>query len=288
MPIHRRYITAEPGQPTGFFDFIRLTLEDDGQSQPRQRLWYSAAGLWVLSLILTPVLEDIGGRPAFLAMTNVSVVLHATVTLFALSFIWRTRTIVLASAVVVMSTWGIEAIGASTGVPFGHYVYTDALQPQLADVPLLIPVAWLMMLPPSWAVADMFILRKRRHWPSHIKLAVVAGLAFAAWDLYLDPQMVGHGLWEWKTSGGYFGIPWVNFIGWWFSAFLITLFVRPLNLPRARLAIVYTLVWLLELVGLGIMWSQPLPALVGFVGMGAFVIPGWVTEYRRWKTVPTE
>lgn len=286
MPIYRRHLSAEPGASTGFFAFIRHSLQADGESTTRQLLWLSSVGVWVLSLLVTPLLEDIGGRSPLLVMINISVVLQAIVTIFALSFVWRNRTIVLASAVVVLSTWGIEAIGASTGVPFGRYTYTDALQPQLAHVPLLIPIAWLMMLPVAWAVADMFIVRKRRHWPSHIKLAVVAGLVFAAWDLYLDPQMVGHGLWEWETAGGYFGIPWINFFGWWFSAFLITLFVRPLNLPRVRLATIYTLVWFLELIGLGVMWDQPLPALVGFVGMGVFVIPGWVIEYLRWKSVP--
>ena len=288
MPIHHRYTSIEPGAPTSFLAFLRHSLRDDGESTSRQWVWLGGISVWVLSLILTPVLEDIGGRSALLAMTNASVVFQAILTLFALSFVWRSRTIILASAVVVLSTWGIEAIGASTGVPFGRYAYTDALQPQLANVPLLIPIAWLMMLPPAWAVADMLVVRKRRHWPSHIKLAVVAGFAFAAWDLYLDPQMVGHGLWEWEVVGGYFGVPWVNFFGWWFSAFLITLFVRPLNLPRVRLTIIYTLVWFLELIGLGVMWGQPLPALVGFVGMGAFVVPGWILEYRRWKAVPTE
>ena len=46
-----------------------------------------------------------------------------------------------------MIGWTAEAIGSKTGFPFGAYHYTDRLQPQLLGVPLLIPLAWLMMLP---------------------------------------------------------------------------------------------------------------------------------------------
>ena len=59
---------------------------------------------------------------------------------------------VVALAIPAMG-WAIEYLGSTTGFPFGRYHYTDRLQPQLGHVPLLIPLAWLMMLPPAWAVA---------------------------------------------------------------------------------------------------------------------------------------
>jgi hypothetical protein len=41
---------------------------------------------------------------------------------------------------------------------------------------------------------------------------------------------------------------------------------------------IYTLTWILQVVGLGIFWGQPGPALIGFVAMGAWVILFWKDE----------
>jgi putative membrane protein len=109
-----------------------------------------------------------------------------------------------------------------------------------------------------------------RHGGWHFVL--VSAAAFTAWDLFLDPQMVGWGYWVWAEPGGYFGIPWINFSGWFVSAALITLLVRPKPLPAGPLIAVYTITWLLQTVGQAIFWHMPGPALCGFVGMGVFVI----------------
>ncbi len=38
--------------------------------------------------------------------------------------------------------------------------------------------------------------------------------ALTAWDLFLDPQMVGEGYWTWARRGVYRGIPLTNYLGW--------------------------------------------------------------------------
>jgi putative membrane protein len=150
------------------------------------------------------------------------------------------------------------------------------LQPQLLGVPALIPLAWLMMLPPAWAVAAAVISPRER-----APFALVAALAFTAWDLYLDPQMVTRGLWAWAEPGGYFGIPWVNFLGWLVTAFIITYVCAPGDLPARPLAVIYTLTWLLQAIGLGVFWGHPGPALAGFFAMGVFVVLFWRRAGRR-------
>ena len=84
--------------------------------------------------------------------------------------------------------------------------------------------------------------------------------------------MVGWGYWVWAEPGGYFGIPWSNFFGWFVAAALITLIVRPQPLPAGPLLAVYTVTWLLQTGGQTIFWQMPGPALCGFVGMGVFVV----------------
>jgi putative membrane protein len=97
----------------------------------------------------------------------------------------------------------------------------------------------------------------------------------AVWDLFLDPQMVSWRLWIWDQPGGYFGIPWINYVGWVGAAAMMTLLVRPVVVPPGLL-LVYLLTWLLETVGLGVLWRQPWPALCGFAGMGGLLLWTWL------------
>lgn len=99
-----------------------------------------------------------------------------------------------------------------------------------------------------------------------------------AWDLFLDPQMVAWGLWVWTQPGGYFDIPWINFLGWLLASALITAVVRPGPLPTRPLMLIYGITWLLESLGLLFFWGLPGPALVGFAGMGSLL---WLAFMKR-------
>jgi putative membrane protein len=140
-------------------------------------------------------------------------------------------------------------------------------------VPLLIPLAWLMMFPAAWAVAYRIVGR----WGG-VPFVIVSALAMTAWDLFLDPQMVAWGLWTWAEPGGYFGIPWQNYLGWLLATALITAAVRPGDLPTGPFLLIYIVTWLLETIGLLFFWGLPGPALVGFVGMGSLI---WLARQQR-------
>jgi putative membrane protein len=84
--------------------------------------------------------------------------------------------------------------------------------------------------------------------------------------------MVAWGYWQWATPGGYFGIPWLNFGGWFLSSALITLVARPSALPIKPLLLIYIITWLLQSIGQALFWAMPGPALVGFLVMGSFVL----------------
>jgi putative membrane protein len=208
----------------------------------------------------------------------VSVLLQAAAVLATLATEWPVTRLLRLLLLVLPAAWLVERMGSTTGWPFGDYRYTARLVPQIGGVPAVIPVAWLMMLPPAWAVAGRILgdsAGQRSGW----RFAVLSGLAFMAWDLFLDPQMVLWGYWVWTDPqpwlGGYFGIPWLNFGGWALSAALITAlvtrFVRLDPLPERMLLAIYLVTWLLETVGQAAIWGLPGSALVGFVGMGVFV-----------------
>jgi hypothetical protein len=114
-----------------------------------------------------------------------------------------------------------------------------------------------------------------RHRLNPGRFVGVSALAFTAWDLFLDPQMVAWGFWVWAEPGGYFGIPWINFVGWAGSAALLTFLARPLSPSIRPLLVIYTVTWLLQTVGQWLFWPMPGPALCGFVAMGIFVLLAW-------------
>lgn len=250
-------------------------------------LWSVSLALWLATLISTPLILQSVGDGVFPLMTTAGVLLQTSTTLIGLASGWPLKRVLGAAAVVFTGAWSFEAVGASSGFPFGHYTYTDLLQPKLGDVPLLIPFAWLMMIGPAWAITSAILSGHRDclgRWDMLV-YAALAGLVFTVWDLYLDPQMVSRGLWVWDNPRGYFGIPWHNFVGWWATAALLTLLIRPPDLSRVRLMTIYTLTWGLQAFALAVFWGQPGPALVGFVGMGTFVIWAWFRESRNWTSL---
>ncbi len=229
---------------------------------------------WLQVLIALPLAIVIWGDAASAPTVAVNVMVQTLLVLAILRQAWGARRTAIVAAMIVTLTWAIEFIGSTTGLPFGRYSYTAVLQPQLGHVPLLIPLAWLMMLPPAWAAAYL-VNGRRTGW----QFVLFSALALTAWDLFIDPQMVGWGFWVWAEPGLYFGIPLLNFAGWALSGALITALVRPTHLPIGPLMFIFVVTWLLQTLGQLFFWQMPGPALAGFAGMGVFV---WLA-YRRGK-----
>lgn len=243
-----------------------------------RRIWMMVV-VWMLAMISLPIFKWTIGVQVLSQVLTLAVVLQATAVLFILLRRWSWQRTLYAFSVITVFTLLIEIIGSHTGFPFGDYHYTALLTPQVGEVPLLIPAAWFMMLPPAWAVAHRFA---HNRW----LFTAVSAAALTAWDLMLDPQMVAWNLWVWDQPGGYFGIPWQNYLGWLGTAVLLTLIIRPDNLPRRSLIIIYTITWFLETVGLLFFWDLAGPAIVGGLVMGAFVLLGWTSVLRNFPLQP--
>lgn len=243
-----------------------------------QPVWLLVGG-WLLAMISIPIIRWVVGDSVLHNGVIAGVLLQAVAVLFISYQAWGWRPVLRVAALVIPLSWLIERIGSTTGFPFGAYHYTEALFPLIGGVPAVIPLAWLMMLPPAWAVAYA-ITGAVRGW----RFVLVSGLAFTAWDLFLDPQMVGWGYWVWENPGLYFGIPLINFAGWLLSAMALTWVAHPPVPPLRPLLIVYAAVWLLQSVGLSLFWQMPGPAFFGFVGMGGFLVAALVQLRRRCET----
>ncbi|MDZ4768755.1 MAG: carotenoid biosynthesis protein [Chloroflexota bacterium] len=244
---------------------------------PRDLPAYTLIGAWCVVMVAVPILRWTVGEALFPLDISAGVIAQVAAALIALRRLWTTRALVVMTVVVVCGAWAIEYMGHTTGFPFGAYSYTDRLQPQIGGVPLFVPLAWLMMMPSSWAVAHL-LTGDRRGWRGRIAFVGWSALAFTAWDLFLDPQMVSWDLWRWDDPSGftYFGIPWSNYAGWLLAALLLTTAASAVaptrRLPLLPLLTIYAVTWFLETFGLILFWGQPGAGIVGGVVMGTLLV----------------
>ena len=231
-------------------------------------------------MLALPLLAWIIAGDFLLRGISTAVLIQTAVVLVILWQAWGWRRALFIFGVVVGLAYMAELLGVSFGTPVGKYAYTGLLQPQLAGVPVLIPLAWWMLLPPAWAVSSFITRRSGRS----LLFMLVSGLAFTAWDLFIDPQMVAWGFWRWETPGQYFGIPWNNYLGWFLVSILITFIANPTELPAGALSLVYVLTWILQTIGQGIFWQQPAPALTGFIVTGLFIGLAFWRSKRQGKS----
>jgi uncharacterized membrane protein len=126
----------------------------------------------------------------------------------------------------------MENVGVMTGFPFGRYYYTDVLGPKLFYVPLLIGPAYFGTGYLSWVLANVLLgTDRRRDGLAIFAVPVVATFIMVGWDVCLDPgsSTISH-IWIWQKSGPYFGVPFVNYLGWCLTVFL---FLQAFSLYRA-------------------------------------------------------
>ncbi len=269
-------------QPESIHHLSRVLVGDDYQAR-RSSGWLISLLIWLVVLIATPISLWLAGEHTFSLLSTLGVLSQSMATLLALSHRWPVKGMARLVAALLLLTWLVEWIGSTTGMPFGRYHYTALLQPQLLNVPLLIPLAWLMMLVPAWGVSQIILSPWKQKLPEAYPwvFSGMAGLVFTSWDLYLDPQMVQRGLWIWDQAGWYFGIPLTNFAGWWLVSAVITRVLQPGELPHRPLLVIYSLTWIFQAIALGLFWGQPGPALVGFLCMGFFTALAWRTLWKQ-------
>jgi putative membrane protein len=193
---------------------------------------------------------------------------------------WRTGGAAVAAAALV--GFAAEVVGVDTGWPFGVYAYGDVLGPRLLGVPLLVPIAWTMIAWPAAVVA-------RRLVATPAARVAVGAWALAAWDVFLDPQMVAAGAWRWSDPTphlpGVPDVPLSNYAGWLMVAVVVSAIVQWVlrrDEPRADAVPValYLWTWIGSAVALAVFLHRPAAAAWGAVAMGVVAGP-LVRSLRR-------
>ena len=238
------------------------------------RLPWVLLGLLILTQIGYPLTRG-GVRAGFTVLT---VVLGYVL---SVSPAWLTRGVRAAAALVATATLGgfaVEAIGVATGFPFGTYDYSGQLGPKVLGVPLIIPLAWTWMAWPAWLAAI-------RLAQGRVARVLIAAAGLAAWDLFLDPQMVAEGYWRWldptPALPGVPGIPVGNYLGWLgfavslmaalrYAAGRVSAGAQPDDTP---MIVLWFWTYASSVLAHAVFLGLPASAVWGGLGMGAVVVP---------------
>jgi uncharacterized membrane protein len=236
----------------------------------------SARAVWVLVglAVLVQIVYPLTPMTARTPVTVLSVVVFAVASLADAARVHGGRGVAALLAVACGGGLVVEALGLHTGVPFGIYRYTGTLGPELAGVPVIVPLAWMMMAWPALVVARSLARRP-------VAVALVGGGALASWDLFLDPQMVAAGHWVWADPVPALpfvpGVPLSNYAGWFVVATLMAAAlhrlvgpVAPVSRPAAAL---YLWAYASSVVAHAVFFGLPGSAVVGGLVMGAVAVP---------------
>jgi uncharacterized membrane protein len=220
------------------------------------------------AMIATPLRPR--GRRSVLA--SVVVIGLAATTFMAASRRWGMKRAVVAFGTISMGTLSVERFGTQTGKLFGEYVYSPILRPKIAGVPAIVPLAWFAMAVPARETA----VAVNRRWRVPLGAALLT-----AWDLFLDPQMVGEGYWTWARNGRYRGIPLSNYMGWLVTSLGVMAMLEA-TLPArdtADAALVGEYSWMaaMQTLGFAAFFHDPLVAAVG----GSAMLPPAILALRK-------
>jgi uncharacterized membrane protein len=138
--------------------------------------------------------------------------------------IYGLKTMLIFFGIVFVISVFYETLSIKTGFPFGHYNYSQENYPGpwLGVVPLLIMPAYFAAGYSAWIISlaihgktDGTIAGAER-----FTVPLLAMFAMVSWDMSIDPNKATISqLWIWHDGGVYFGVPFVNFIGWYLCVF---------------------------------------------------------------------
>ncbi len=297
---------GNPGPGPGVRTAIQLRPDAAGQTRSGPRAAYRAAAVagWVAltAMAVAQVISSRAGHLEIFVTLIVAALAAASVSFTALGPGWP-RAAAAAAAAFALGL-AAEWTGTRTGFPFGAYRYTGLLRPAAGTVPLVVPLAWAAMGLPAYAVGAA-LARSRAG-------RIAAGaVALTAWDLFLDPQMIGNGFWRWAHHGPYQGVPLSNFAGWLLVSAVLMAVFEGLPGPGLRstaphpagpdqmagpheqgqitrthpgLLATYTVMAVMETVGFAVIFPHGRGvALAGALGMG---IPAALAWTRRARSQP--
>lgn len=161
-----------------------------------------------------------------------------------------------------------ENLSIVTGFPFGHYHYTDILGRRLFLVPVTIGGAYFGAGYLAWTVALALLGRAGLTIDAFSRWAVpaVAAVLMTSWDFMLDPTASTiNKWWIWEQGGGFFGVPFSNYLGWLLTVFVFFAVFSSIVASRFRgfgatASFWITAVWMYGLLGVRYVLLYAMPS----------------------------
>lgn len=159
--------------------------------------------------------------------------LTAATTLASLTRYLPAQNVVLVAFVVGLFGGTIQALGATTAVPFGPFIYNKENVGRFLFYPLpwSVPLIWVITLLNSRGVARLMLRSRRRTTNYGFRVIGLTILLVTLFDLSFEPYATQvKQYWSWKSTkipSDWYGTPWVNFLGVAVTAALILMFVTP-------------------------------------------------------------
>ncbi len=172
-----------------------LFLKKHLTKQKINRFWfiYYAVGVIGFAIPLT--------RGLFRELIGISILL-SLVLMFFFHRPWNGR-FIIASLVVVLGGFSIEAIGTNTGHIFGQYYYGNTLGPGIFNTPFLIGLNWWMLI----YIVSQIVGHTRLKTLTQLMLGAII---MTGYDAFLEPVAMATDMWNWSGQT----IPVQNYLAW--------------------------------------------------------------------------
>lgn len=125
-----------------------------------------------------------------------------------------------------LSGFLFEISGLRYGALFNNpYVYNKGGL-LIQGVPFNVVLYWGVFIYIGYSITNL-LLSKFKNTPSNIfKKVMMDGIVVTSIDLLIDPIGVMAGNWVWLNGGFYFGVPFGNFVSWFFIVTIVTSIFR--------------------------------------------------------------
>ncbi len=153
---------------------------------------------------------------------------------------------------------GFETLAIKTGLPYGRFAYSENLGYKFIGItPWIVAAAY-----PPILLGAFWLARKIS---SGFLVVVFTALFATIVDVALDPAMVKLSFWQWDVPGPFFGVPIINFVGWFISGLIGAAILKALwgdaKVRRLTAYSVFAITLFWSGVNLGV--EQFIPAFVG-------------------------
>jgi uncharacterized membrane protein len=159
----------------------------------------------------------------YLWTTSLFLVLQSLILLILLYKTYGFFPSVITALIIFVLSFSVELLGVKTSYPFGTYIYSDILIPQLFGVPASISFAWFSVAVSSYMIAALLYGNT-----GIFSISLISSALIFSTDILLEPfASFINGFWIWESGR----IPMQNFISWlvigFIFSFVISLFIKP-------------------------------------------------------------